>query len=48
MQNPGDTLSDFEAEMGEYTAKALISSREGGKVMFGMKPFDELPDVVLS
>ena len=38
-------LRDYEAAMIEYASDALRGSLVGGKNIFNMKPFDELPEV---
>lgn len=38
-------LRSYEAQMRQYAEAALQRSSMGGKMMFGMRPFDELPEV---
>ena len=38
-------LRSYEAQMRQYAEAALHRSSMGGKMMFGMRPFDELPEV---
>jgi 2-polyprenyl-6-methoxyphenol hydroxylase-like FAD-dependent oxidoreductase len=38
-------LRDYEHQMGPYASEALKKSVMGGKVMFGMRPFVDLPRV---
>jgi 2-polyprenyl-6-methoxyphenol hydroxylase-like FAD-dependent oxidoreductase len=38
-------LRSYEAQMRQYAEAALHRSSMGGKMMFGMRPFEELPEV---
>jgi 2-polyprenyl-6-methoxyphenol hydroxylase-like FAD-dependent oxidoreductase len=38
-------LRSYEGQMRQYAEAALHRSSMGGKMMFGMRPFDELPEV---
>jgi len=43
--NPAAAFRAYEDEMKVYAAASLEKSLVGGRAVFGMRPFDELPDI---
>ena len=40
-----NALRQYESEMREYAAQALALSAAGGKVVFGFRGFDSIPEI---